>query len=76
MDYEPKVIHQQMDETRVSLTEKLPAPEEISRRIESCQDELAALRKLLRVSLTAHRAERARQRRYLPGGNDKPRQVN
>ena len=47
----------------VSLVERLPAPEELSRRIEACQEELAALRKLLRVCLTAHRAEKARQQR-------------
>jgi hypothetical protein len=46
-----------------SLTNKLPAPHEISRRIEACQQELAALRKLLRVSVTAHKAEQAHRRR-------------
>jgi hypothetical protein len=47
----------------IPLTDKLPAPHEISRRIEACQEELAALRKLLRVSVTAHRAEQARRQR-------------
>jgi len=46
-----------------SLTERLPAPEEIARLIEACQEELAALRKLLRVSVTARKAEEARRER-------------
>jgi hypothetical protein len=46
-----------------SMTNLLPPPEEIARRIESCQEELAALRKLLRVSVTAHKAEQAGRRR-------------
>jgi hypothetical protein len=51
----------------IPLTDKLPTPQEIGRRIEACQEELAALRKLLRVSVTAHKAERARQRRQEGG---------
>lgn len=47
----------------VRLTNRLPPPDQIAQRIEACQEELAALRKLLRVSLTAHKAEQARQRR-------------
>lgn len=47
----------------VPLAHQLPAPEEIARRIEACQEELAALRKLLRVSITAQKAEKARKRR-------------
>jgi hypothetical protein len=46
-----------------NLTDRLPAPDDIHRRIEACQAELAALRKLLRVSVTAHRAEEARRQR-------------
>jgi hypothetical protein len=52
----------------VPLTHQLPAPEEISRRIEACQEELAALRKLLRVSITAHKADQARKRRRPQNG--------
>jgi hypothetical protein len=47
----------------VSLTDKLPTPQDINRRIEACQEELAALRKLLRVSVTAHKADEARRAR-------------
>jgi ElaB/YqjD/DUF883 family membrane-anchored ribosome-binding protein len=39
MDYEPKVIHQQMDETRVSLTEKLETLEDqVTRTVQKATD--------------------------------------
>jgi hypothetical protein len=52
----------------ISLTDKLPPPHEIGRRIEACQEELSALRKLLRLSVTAQKAEQARYRRQKEGG--------
>lgn len=48
------------------LTERLPPPSEIARQIDSCREELAALRKLLRISLTAQKADQARDRRKSP----------
>jgi hypothetical protein len=41
----------------------IPPPEELQGRIRGCREELAALKKLLRLSLAARRAEEvARQR--------------
>jgi hypothetical protein len=45
------------------LTANLPPPQEIGRRIEACRDEIAALKKLLRLSVAARQADEARERR-------------
>jgi hypothetical protein len=41
----------------------VPPPDEIRRRITACEDELKALRRLLRISHYAETADKARQRR-------------
>jgi hypothetical protein len=41
----------------------LPPPENVLERIRCCRDELAALKKLLRLSEAVVRAEQARRRR-------------
>jgi len=41
----------------------LPPPDEIRQRISDCEQELKALRRLLRASVAAHDAAAARQRR-------------
>ena len=46
-----------------TVLSELPPPREIARRIDSCREELAALRKLLRISLAAQKADQARDRR-------------
>ena len=43
--------------------DQLPAPEVVRKRIAAVEDELKALRRLLRASTAAARAEEARQRR-------------
>jgi hypothetical protein len=44
-------------------TATLPEPNVIRERMTSCQQELAALRKLLRLTLAAQQADEARRRR-------------
>jgi hypothetical protein len=44
----------------------VPNPDELQRRIESCEAELKALRKLQRLADAAQQAEDARQRREDP----------
>jgi hypothetical protein len=46
-----------------SFSEVLPSPNEIRARIDACEEELKALRRLLRASVAAARADEARQRR-------------
>jgi hypothetical protein len=41
----------------------LPTPEQVQQRIESCEDELRQLRRLLRISVAMSHANEARQRR-------------
>jgi hypothetical protein len=51
----------------------LPPPDELRRRIDACELELKALRRLLRISQDAHDAEDARRARLVPlpkGGAD------
>jgi hypothetical protein len=46
-----------------SVPVTIPPPEELQDRIRACREELAALKKLLRLSLAARKAEEvARQR--------------
>jgi hypothetical protein len=58
----------------IHLVKLIPPPAEIGRRIELCRQELAELKKLLRISRSAHRAAQARaerlsaDRREVPGG--------
>jgi hypothetical protein len=47
--------------------EDLPSPEAIIERINSCREELAALKKLLRASQAAVAADEARRRRHPTG---------
>jgi hypothetical protein len=49
--------------TATSLSNQLPPPAAILERIAALEDEVKALRRLLRASKAAHRAEEARQRR-------------
>ncbi len=46
----------------------IPPPETIRQRIRDCEQELRALRKLLRISLTLQTADQARERRGRDGG--------
>ena len=41
----------------------IPPPEELQDRIRACREELAALKKLLRLSLAARKAEEAARQR-------------
>jgi hypothetical protein len=45
---------------------KLPQPDQIVQRLQACRVEIAALKKLLKLSQAAQDAERARQRRRPP----------
>ena len=47
----------------IAVLQTLPPPADIVRRIESCRQEIAALKQLLRASQAASAAEEARKRR-------------
>jgi hypothetical protein len=47
----------------MSDTTSLPLPDQIAARIQSCRQELAALRKLYRAAVAAKQADEARARR-------------
>jgi hypothetical protein len=46
-----------------SLHERLPPPAEICRRIDLCREEISELKKLLKLSAAAHRADEVRAQR-------------
>jgi hypothetical protein len=56
----------------MSDTITLPTPKEIEERIRACREELAALRRLQRLTRTAHAADQARKRRRTPAPEDTP----
>jgi hypothetical protein len=58
-----------------ALTDSLPHPEDVRRRIDSLEDELAATRTLLRLCVAANRAAEARRRRTPEKENSQPRRA-
>jgi hypothetical protein len=46
-----------------SLHDRLPPPAEICRRIDLCREEISELKKLLKLSAAARRADEARAQR-------------
>jgi hypothetical protein len=44
----------------------IPTPDELQRRITACEEELKALRRMLRLADAAQQAEEARRRRGAP----------
>jgi hypothetical protein len=56
----------------MSLTATIPDPATIRRRMDSCRQELASLRKLLRMSMALRTAEEARRQREQDGAFPAP----